>query len=212
MTRVWLIRHGEPAAHAHGRCYGSLDVGLSESGRMQMALAGEAIRQEPIAAIYTSALIRAAESARILAGVLARGGPIEVVDDLREIDFGDFEGKSYDEIAREHPALFRRWMMQPTEVRFPNGESFGVMRARVLAAFERICREREGQTVVIVSHGGVNRALLAWALEMPDGALFRLAQDYAACSLITVVEGIPAVERMNCRGSIGGAGSNRTPE
>jgi hypothetical protein len=120
MTRFWLIRHGEPAEEARHRCYGSLDVGLSEKGRTQMAETAQYLKTEPVAAIYTSPSSRALDSARILAA--AQSCPFEVVADLREIHFGDFEGLPYDAIAARYPDLYRQWMETPTEVRFPNGE------------------------------------------------------------------------------------------
>ncbi len=201
MTRLWLIRHGEPAEQARGRCYGSLDLGLSDAGRAQISQVAEYLRTEPVAAIYSSPLSRALESARILAAVASC--PVEVLADLREIDFGDFEGLPYDEIAARWPDLYRQWMETPTQVRFPNGESFAEMRVRVLRAFDTIQREREGQTVAIVSHGGVNRVLIAWALQTPDNCLFRLAQDYAAISLLEFIDGLPTVQMLNhrCGGS-----------
>jgi alpha-ribazole phosphatase len=197
MTRFWLIRHGEPAEEARHRCYGSLDVGLSETGRAQMAQVAEYLESEPVAAIYTSPRSRAIESARILGAVASCS--IEIIDDLREIDFGDFEGLEYDEIAARYPGLYKQWMETPTEIEFPNGESFSAMRVRVLRAFDVILREREGQTVAIVSHGGVNRILLAWALQMPDNCIFRLAQDYAAINLLELLDGLPSVQLLNRR-------------
>jgi alpha-ribazole phosphatase len=208
MTRLWLIRHGEPIEEARRRCYGSLDAGLSETGRVQMAQVAEYLKLEPIAAIYTSPRSRAFESARILA---VPSIPIEVVADLREIDFGDFEGLPYDEIAARHPDLYRQWMETPTEVRFPNGESFPEMRVRVLRAFEGIQRERDGQTVAMVSHGGVNRILIAWALKTPDNCLFRLAQDYAAINLLALVDEIPSVQLLNHRPTSIATGSASGP-
>lgn len=196
MTRFWLIRHGEPAEEARHRCYGSLDVGLSETGRAQMAQVAEYLKGEPVAAIYTSPRSRALESARILSA--AASCAIEVVEGFREIDFGDFEGLAYDEIAVRYPDLYRQWMETPAEIQFPNGESFSAMRVRVLTAFDAI-REREGQTAAIVSHGGVNRILLAWALQMPDNCIFRLAQDYAAINLLELVDGLPGVKLLNHR-------------
>src|SRR5579872_5877695 len=73
----------------------------------------------------------------------------------------------------------------PTEVRFPNGEAFSDMRVRVLRAVDAIRRAHEGQTVMVVSHGGVNRILIAHALQMPDHCLFRLAQGHAAINLLS---------------------------
>jgi alpha-ribazole phosphatase/probable phosphoglycerate mutase len=195
MTRFWLIRHGEPAEEARHRCYGSLDVGLSQKGCAQMQQVAEYLKPDSIAAIYTSPRSRAQESARVLAA--AQSCPIEMVDDLREIDFGDFEGFAYDEIATRYPDLYRQWMERPTEVRFPNGESFSEMRTRVLRAFDAIRTAREGQTAAIVSHGGVNRILLAWALQMPDASLFRIAQGYAAINLLVFPEGVPQVQLLN---------------
>jgi alpha-ribazole phosphatase/probable phosphoglycerate mutase len=195
MTRFWLIRHAQPVEEAHGRCYGTLDVGLSEAGRTQMLQAAEYLKTEPIAAIYSSPRARAIESARILADVAVR--PVEIVEEFREIDFGDFEGLAYEEIAQRYPEVYRQWMDTPTEVRFPNGESFSDMRARVLGAFGAIHRHWERQTVAIVSHGGVNRILLAWALRMPDDCIFRLAQDYTAINLLAFVEGVPSVNLVN---------------
>jgi alpha-ribazole phosphatase/probable phosphoglycerate mutase len=172
-------------------------VGLSATGRNQMAQVAGWLRGEPIAAIYSSPRSRALESARILAA--APACPVEIVAELREIDFGDFEGLSYDEIALRYPDLYRQWMERPTEVQFPHGESFAEMRARVLRAFERIRRELEEETVAIVSHGGVNRILMAWALRMPDDCIFRLAQDHAAVNLLAFVDGVPSVQLVNQR-------------
>jgi alpha-ribazole phosphatase/probable phosphoglycerate mutase len=197
MTRFWLIRHGAPVEEARERCYGSLDIGLSETGRAQMVRVAEYLKQEPLTAIYASPLTRALDSARILAG--ERDCPLEVAPDLREIDFGGFEGLTYDEIAARYPDLYRQWMESPAEVRFPDGETFRDMSARVLAAFTDIQRKREGETVAIVSHGGVNRILIAWALEMPASSIFRVAQDYAAVNLLTLEAGYPRVELLNYR-------------
>jgi len=204
-TRIWLIRHGEPVEEARQRCYGSLDVGLSETGRRQMVgvaeyLAAESLVKEnpakqPLSAIYASPLSRTRESAGILAAALQ--SPLEISAGLREINFGDFEGLTYDEIAARHPDLYRLWMERPTQIRFPNGESFSEMRVRVLETFDEIRQNHAGQTIAMVSHGGVNRIVLAWALQMPDECLFRLAQDHAAVNLLEFIEGVPIVKMLN---------------
>ncbi len=195
MTRVWLIRHGEPAEESRNRCYGSLDIGLSEKGRRQMEQVTRHLKAEPASAIYTSPSSRARESASILTST--QSCSLETIADFREMDFGDFEGLTYDEIAARYPDLYRQWMETPTEIRFPNGENFKEMRTRVLRAFETILNQREGETVMIVSHGGVNRILIAWALQMPGPSIFRLAQDYAAMNLISFIGQTPCVQFLN---------------
>jgi alpha-ribazole phosphatase len=197
MTRFWLVRHGEPVEEVRNRCYGSLDARLSENGRAQMRQVAEGLRSEHLAEIYASPHCRALESAHIIGAAACCA--IRIVADFREIDFGDFEGLSYDQIAALYPELYARWMETPTEVRFPNGETFSEMRIRVLNAFHSIHREREDQTVGIVSHGGVNRIVLGWALQMPDECLFRLAQDYGAINLLSFVDNVPSVQLVNYR-------------
>ena len=197
-TRIWLVRHGEPAETA-GRCYGKLDVRLSAAGRVQMQRIAACLRAERFDAIYASPRTRTTESARILAA--SHDCACQPDEGLGEIDFGDFEGLTYDEIAARYPALYRQWMESPTEVQFPNGESFAAMRLRVLRTFEKIRVRHEGGTVAIVTHGGVIRILLAWVLEMPDRNLFRLAQDYAAMNLLLRVGGVPIVHSMNVTAS-----------
>jgi alpha-ribazole phosphatase len=197
MTRFWLIRHGALVEEARNRCYGALDFALSETGRAQVTRAAEYLAGEPLTAIYTSSLSRAVESARIIAEPSST--PIHIAPDLREMNFGDLEGLTYDEIATRYPDIYRQWMDAPTKVVFPNGESFREMRARVLQAFAAIQAESEGKTVALVTHGGVIRILIAWALQLPDSSLFRLAQDHAAISLLTVTDGFPTVQLLNYR-------------
>ncbi|HZT30861.1 MAG TPA: alpha-ribazole phosphatase [Bryobacteraceae bacterium] len=195
VTRFWLIRHGEPASEIRGRCYGSLDVGLSETGRRRMQEVAHHLSGEPLAAIYSSPRRRATESAAILAGPHACSVTIEPA--LREIDFGDFEGRTYDEIAARYPALYRQWMETPTTVQFPNGESFERMRRRVLTAFAALRRGHQGSAVAVVTHGGVIRILLGSALRSPRGCLFRMAQRYAALNLLSYLGDHPSVELLN---------------
>lgn len=194
-TRFWLIRHGETEEWARQRCCGSFDVALSPNGRLQIARAARALKSEPITVVFSSPLSRALEGARMIADECSC--PCEVLPALREIDFGDFEGRGYDEIAARYPAEYRSWMEDPARVTFPNGESFSMLRARVLDAFSDIAKQRAGETVAIVSHGGVIRALIAWALQAPDDCIFRIAQDFGAMNLLVVTKGIPSVQLLN---------------
>jgi alpha-ribazole phosphatase/probable phosphoglycerate mutase len=88
-------------------------------------------------------------------------------------------------------------METPTEVRFPNGESFAQMRARVLAAYRVLLARHGGQTIGLVAHGGVVRIVLAEALGVPDANLFRISQRYGALNLIRYLGDYPAVELVN---------------
>jgi len=196
-TRIWLLRHGEPEESVRRLCYGSLDVGLSRAGREQMARAARELTAEPVAAIYSSPRRRAVESARILGEAFQPALKVRVAPDFREIDFGDFEGVAYDDIAARYPDLYRQWMEAPTTVELPGGESFAMLRRRVLRAFQAMSAAHAGETLVVVSHGGPIRAMVANALGMADGHIFHLAQDHGAISRIDVMDGFAVVGLLN---------------
>ena len=197
-TRIWLLRHGEPDESVRRLCYGSLDVGLSDAGRRQMMRAARELAAEPVAAIYSSPRLRAVESARILSeGLGARDPCARVVPDFREIDFGDFEGMAYDEIAARYPDLYRQWMEASTTVQFPGGESFATMRLRVLRAFDALSAAHAGETAVVVRHGGAIRAIVARTLGMAGEDIFHLAQDHGAINRIDLVDGFAVVSLLN---------------
>jgi broad specificity phosphatase PhoE len=193
-TRLILLRHGEPDETVDGRCYGRLDPGLSQRGREQMRRAWLLLANQCPSAIYSSPSRRAVESAALR--------PIDVpppaVDErLREIDFGAFEGLTYDEISVRYPQKYDHWMARPTDVVFPNGENFAAMSARVAQAIEEIRQKHAGETVVTVSHGGPNRVALAQALELDPSHIFRLAQTYGCVNVIDYTGGDAVVLLMN---------------
>lgn len=194
-TVFWLIRHGEPEEAVRGRCCGRFDAGLSAAGGRQIERVAELLSSEPLTAIYTSPCRRAAAGAEIIARKHAARVAIE--PDLREIDFGDFEGRTYDDIAHSYPDLYRLWMERPTEMQFPNGESFAAMRRRVTAALAGLRERHRGETVALVTHGGVIRVAIAEALSVPDNRIFGIAQQFAAVNRIAYLDGYPIVELVN---------------
>src|SRR5215472_14864783 len=194
-TLLWLLRHPEPDAAARGRCYGAFDVPLSTEGiRAAYALAAT-LAPERLDAIYTSPLQRCADTAEILAE--GRSSSLQRIEALREMNFGAWEGKTYEEIAALYPELYQQWMDRPTEIVFPGGECFREMRMRVLSALDRFLSEHAGQSLGLVTHGGVIRIILAEALRMQECDIFRLGQCYGAINLIRYIGDIPIVELMN---------------
>ena len=168
-----------------GRCYGSLDVGLSPAGIRD----SKRLASLECDAVYSSPRIRAIDTARAIAA------NIQIADDLRELDFGDFEGRTYNEIAASEPELYRAWMERPTTVTFPGGESFALLKKRTLAALDRIRAAHE--CAVVVTHGGIIRAALGEWLSMPDAAIFRLDQSYCGVTIVDWFAGVPVVRLVN---------------
>jgi len=192
-TVLWLIRHPETDASSRGWCYGSLDVPLSEAGAKQAEAIAEMLADEHFAAIYTSPKRRCTE----MAGRIGRGRIVETVDDLRELDFGALEGRSYDNIAALYPDVYRQWMEHPTETQFPEGESFCQMSARVLAAAHVLLARHAGESIAMVTHGGPIRVILAELLGVPARNIFRIEQRYGALNRIRYRAGVPSVELVN---------------
>jgi broad specificity phosphatase PhoE len=193
--RLILLRHGEPEEAAKGRCYGSLDLSLSEAGKKQIEEKLPAIGNLRADALYTSPSRRAAATAAIV-GSLIQLEPV-LSPELREIDFGLFEGLTYEEIEKRYPQEYKLWMERPTKVNFPQGESFAQMKARVLRFIEFLLTTHPGKTVMTVSHGGANRIVLAEALAIPDAMIFRIDQAYAALNIIDYLPGSPIVRLVN---------------
>jgi alpha-ribazole phosphatase len=196
-TRLLLIRHAQPSEEARGRCYGRLDIGLSTRGQRRAQLLARTLDRIPLAAVYSSPASRALETARPLAATHGLAPMVE--DALREIDFGELEGRTYDEIRADRPELYHSWMETPTRVEFPGGESYTQLRARAIRARDTIRTRHDGQLAAIVSHGGILRAMLADCLRMPDEAVFRLDQSYGALSIIDWLEDNPLVRVVNAQ-------------
>ncbi len=195
VTRMVLVRHGQPVEEARGRCYGRLDVGLSAAGRMQAERAARFLAEAPLSRVYASPLWRAVESAAPLARF--KGLVVDTEAAFQELDFGLFEGLTYEEVEKRYPEVFAEWMAHPTRVRFPEGESYPELRERVSSAGRALRSRHAGETFVLVSHGGVNRTLLAEALGLPDAHLFRLEQGYSAVNIIDFHGDEPVVKLMN---------------
>lgn len=195
--RLVLVRHAEAEESARGRCYGSLDVGLSARGRSQCASLAEALASEPVASVVSSPRIRALDTARAIAERV--GVEVGVDPALQELDFGELEGRTYEEIAASLPGLYAEWMTHPTHVRFPGGECYADLVRRALGAVEALRRAFCRQTVVVVTHGGVVRAVLADALGIPDERIFRLTVDPGSRSIVEWVDDVPLVVALNVR-------------
>jgi probable phosphoglycerate mutase len=169
-TRVLAIRHGETAWNVEHRIQGQLDIALNATGRWQAARLAEAVAEEGLAAVYSSDLQRAAETAQ---SVARGGGGLVVVTDtgLRERAFGVFEGLRFTEIEQRWPAQSARWRRRDPAFGPEGGETLRDFSARCVAASTRLAAAHPGETIALVAHGGVldclYRAAARVALDAP---------------------------------------------
>lgn len=168
-TRVLAVRHGETAWNVENRIQGQLDVPLNDVGRWQARRLAAAMAGEPIDAIYTSDLLRTRETAE----ETAAGAGVPMVGDagLRERGFGVFEGLTFTEIEQRWPDQSARWRRRDPEFGADGGETLRDFYARSIAAATRLASAHGGQTIMIVTHGGVldclYRAASRIALDAP---------------------------------------------
>jgi broad specificity phosphatase PhoE len=166
VTTIHLVRHGETDWNRELRWQGHSDRPLNERGREQARELAERLDGMGFAAIYTSDLRRAAETAEILAGRLDL--PVQTDEALREIDVGSWEGYTLAELEARSPEAVSRWDEQGVHG-WDGGESHAEMMVRVHRAVGSIAARHEGDDVLVVSHGGPIRALkaLAAGLDYP---------------------------------------------
>jgi probable phosphoglycerate mutase len=156
-TRILAIRHGETAWNVDTRIQGQLDIGLNDTGRWQAQRTAQALAHEDIAAVYSSDLSRAFETAQIIANALSARGASQVVPHLglRERHFGHFQGKTWAEIETHWPDDAQRWRQRDPAWSPVEGESLLQLRERIAQCVHELAHQHTGEQIVLVAHGGV---------------------------------------------------------
>lgn len=172
---LFLVRHGETVHNVAGIAQGWNDSELSAAGRRQVELLARRIAAEKPDALYSSSLQRAMSTAEAIAN--ATGLRVEPLDDLREMSYGRWEGRSFLDVRREDDALYRRWIDDP-DCASPGGESHNDVLARVKRALETVA----GKRVVVVTHGTAIRIAATALLHTAVGVARHLAVDNAGVS------------------------------
>lgn len=182
-TRVFLVRHGQTEWNATRRFQGHHDVPLSAAGVRQAERLALRLAGEPLSAVYTSDLLRAFETARVIASRHA-GIAALPLKELREIDMGEWEGKTFDEIRDTAPCAAVKWLEDTVNNPIPGGESYAQLRDRVVPRVLELVQAHPDSSICIVSHAGPVKLLLCHALGLgPEG---RRRLDLANASLSAV--------------------------
>lgn len=183
MARLLLVRHGHVEGIQPERFRGRTDVALTPEGKGQAAATANYIasRWRP-AAVYTSPLRRCMETASDIAG--ACGIAVSAQDELNDIDYGSWQWRLHTEVRAKWPGLFDCWLTAPHLMRFPEGESLQDLLARAANVVRMAVKRHPVETVVVVSHDSVIRAILLQLLDQPISAYWRLSP--APCSISEV--------------------------
>jgi probable phosphoglycerate mutase len=196
MTKILLTRHGHVEGITPERFRGREPLKLTARGRAEAAALAQRIAGtwRP-RCIYTSPLGRCVETAAAIAK--ACGITAQSCDDLNDIDYGAWQFKTFADAKAQDPLLFAAWFATPHLVRFPNGETLQDLAARVADAVRMVLVRHPDETVVLVGHDSVNRALLLGFLDLPVSAYWRIAQTPCCLNEIDAAGGHFCVERLN---------------
>ena len=169
-TLICVVRHGETDWNITGVLQGSLDVPINERGRVQACELAQAFTDSGFACVYTSPLIRALETAEIIAALL-RLPPPSRHDGLKERNFGIIQGIPKAELAELNPSLLEHIVKRNPDTRFEQGESMDDCATRVLDGVRDIARQRPGERVLAVTHGWVMDAITREVRGFPRSAM-----------------------------------------
>ena len=182
--RIYLVRHGETEWNRTRRFQGRSNLPLNQEGKKQVRALALALKNDPLTAIYTSPLIRAFETARLIK-VFHPSTPIIEEKGLIEMNLGEFDGMKVQDWAEQYPDIRKSWNKNPASVKMPGGESLKEVQARAKETLERITRIYSTDTTILISsHNFVNLTILCDLLKIPLNRFRELRQENAAFNVI----------------------------
>ncbi|WP_425060756.1 Phosphoserine phosphatase 1 [Sporomusa carbonis] len=196
MTRLILVRHGETLWNLERKYQGHSDIALTDKGLRQAKLVAERLNGEKVDAVYASDLSRALKTAECIAA--RHNLTVNVVPELREIKFGEWEGLNYEQITERWPGLLGKLWSTPDEIQIPGGETFHQLKERAYTAIKKIVDTHPGQTVVVVAHGGTIGTILCAMLDIHLNHVWSIRQDNTAVNIIDYYDGRPVINLINC--------------
>lgn len=183
VTQLFLVRHGESLANERNILQGNtVDEPLSPKGVQQAAAAGQALKVAPVAQVFSSALLRAKQTAEAIA--VQHVLPVQIIEPLHEVNIGVWAGRKWEDIRQQMPEAWEQYMADHGEFPTPGGESYRDVLDRVRPVFERLLTEHAGQTIVAVAHNVVIRVYLAHLLGIGLRRSTVIRQHNGAISLI----------------------------
>lgn len=204
MVEIILIRHGLTLWNLEGRLQGISDTELAPEGLQQAKLLAEKFPFDKVDAIYSSDLSRAKNTAQFLADKFNL--PVQTTAGLREIDFGEWEGRRFSELEKYESDRLNTFFTAPDKLKLDRAETFQQVQIRAMNELNKIITRHESageSRVVCVTHGTVSRVILCGILEIPLKNLWRLKQFNTAVNVFRVDDGNFSVQLINSTAHLG---------
>jgi alpha-ribazole phosphatase len=194
-TRLYLVRHGQ-VADGHTDIYnGHNDVDLSPAGVTQCQFLADHLKEVKLAGIYSSDLTRTRRGAEMIGQ--GRELTVKTVPEFREINFGIWEGLSFQEIMTRYPEELQQRFADLANFRIPQGESLKDLEARVTPKLADLIQQHMGKAFLVVAHAGINRVILSRAMGLSLQHIFHLDQAYAGLNIIDYYPDLAVVRLLN---------------
>jgi probable phosphoglycerate mutase len=200
-TKLFLVRHGQTEWNLEGRYQGITNTKLTPLGIKQAKLAAEYLSKVDFKGFYTSPLGRTIETAEIFKKIIKKD--YEVRKNLREINFGKWEGLAFNEITTNYNKDFQNWLRDPFENTPTGGESFKEIVDKGNQEIKRILSENEDNSnILIVTHGGFIVVMLVYWLKISPERWSSLIQSHGAINIVVFNKEIPYISQINFTGHL----------
>lgn len=188
MTQIILVRHGQTEWNRVERFRGRADMPLNETGINQAEATGVrvAAKWKPVA-IYSSPLARAVKTAEAIAKHF--GLSVQINPDLADIDYGDWQGLSPEEVGTRWGEMLDKWYNAPHLASIPNGETLADLRERAMKTVNELAARHTGETILLLGHTVINRIILLGVLGLGNERFWHIRQDTCAINLFDVKDG-----------------------
>jgi len=186
--QLYLVRHSRPAI-AKGICYGQTDLDVAETFAEDLKLICSKLMDVSVSIGFSSPLQRCTKLAERLPLKSLKTDPL-----LMELNFGDWEMQAWEQIPRQQIAA---WSATYIDMPPPNGESFATLQQRVIKFINQLKNQHQGDNILIITHAGVIRAMLALALNLPLSEVFKFQLDYGSVTQLTFNESVHSVGYIN---------------
>ena len=181
--RLILARHGDPDSDSLGKYLGSTDVALSDLGLRQADALANRMRISPPDYLVVSPMMRTRQTADAMAM------PYDIIDSIREVDFGLWEHLPYGDIAKfSTQEDIEKWSTFDMDFTFPDGENLGKFVQRVTTAADDLAAH-PASTVMVMAHGGVLRFMITHLIGVPHSSFWSFRIDYASLTTIELSDG-----------------------
>jgi alpha-ribazole phosphatase len=193
--RIFLVRHGLTIWNHEFRYQGHTDIELSSEGRAQAKALQQRFQQENFTAIFCSDLKRALETAKIINE--SHNLKIQINQNFKEINFGEWEGMTYDDIQNKYPEQIKVWLKTPHLLRLERGESFVELRDRAMVGIREIVSLYSEGNILIVTHGGTIASLICGLLQEPLTKMWEYKQKNSAVNILKYCDEKVTIEILN---------------